>query len=86
MIKSIEHYQCVSNSSIISGYIIEKKSRTGLDWTKCGQVEGNLCKGTVRGLTEGEEYQFRVIALNKSGPSEPSQPSRLKEAKARFST
>ena len=70
--------------SPITGYIIEKKSRYN-DWEEAGRVEGNRCKGTVSGLTEGEEYQFRIIALNKAGPSEPGQPSRPKEARARFS-
>ena len=71
--------------SPITGYIIEQKSRHDLEWTQAGQIEGNRRKGTVNGLTEGEEYQFRIIALNKAGPSEPGQPSRPKEARARFS-
>lgn len=36
------------------------------------------------GLKEGEEYQFRVMAVNKAGPGEPSDPSRKVVAKARF--
>ncbi len=71
--------------SPITGYIIEKKKVGTTDWSECGRVEGNRCKGTVRNLVEGEEYQFRIIALNKAGPSDPGQPSRPKEAKARFS-
>ncbi len=71
--------------SPITGYIIEKKSLSNPEWVKCGQIEGNRCKGTARNLTEGEEYQFRIIALNKAGPSDPSSPSRLKEARPRFS-
>ena len=71
--------------SPITGYIIEQKSRHDLEWTEATRIEGNRRKGTVSGLTEGEEYQFRIIALNKAGPSEPGQPSRPKEARARFS-
>lgn len=69
--------------SPITGYIIEKRSRNNMEWVKCGQIEGNRCKGTAKNLTEGEEYQFRIIALNKAGPSDPGQPSQWKEAKAR---
>jgi len=46
--------------SPITGYIIEKKSRYN-DWSEAGRVEGNRCKGTVSGLTEGEEYQVLKI-------------------------
>ena len=70
--------------SPITGYIVEKKVRGSSDWVEAVTIEGNRKKGTVNGLREGEEYQFRVIALNKAGPSEPGQPSRPKEAKARF--
>merc|ERR1719309_818800 len=70
--------------SPITGYIIEMKVRHSSEWTQVQTIEGNRKKGTVHGLREGDEYQFRIIALNKAGPSEPGQPSRPKEAKARF--
>ena len=71
--------------SPITGYIVEKKARHDLEYSECLRIDGNRRKGTADHLTEGVEYQFRVIALNKAGPSEPGQPSRLKEARARFS-
>ena len=70
--------------SPITGYIIEMKVRHSSEWTQATTIEGNRKKGTVHGLREGDEYQFRIIALNKAGPSEPGQPSRPKEARARF--
>ena len=41
-------------------------------------------KTSVAGLTEGKEYEFRVVAVNKAGPSQPSEPSRVQIAKPRF--
>ncbi|KAG8335958.1 myosin light chain kinase activity protein [Homalodisca vitripennis] len=69
--------------SPITGYIIEKRSRFG-PWEKAAEVAGNVTKGTVPNLTEGEEYEFRVIAVNKGGPGEPSEASKPVIAKPRF--
>jgi len=70
--------------SAIFAYTVEKRSRTSMEWTLCFRQESIRCKGTATNLHEGEEYQFRVYAENKAGLSEPSQPSRFKEARPRF--
>jgi hypothetical protein len=41
-------------------------------------------QATVPDLTEGQEYEFRVIATNSAGQSEPSEPSDTVIAKARY--
>uniref|UniRef100_A0A0N5AQN4 non-specific serine/threonine protein kinase n=1 Tax=Syphacia muris TaxID=451379 RepID=A0A0N5AQN4_9BILA len=66
----------------ITGYVVEKKPKHAREWTECAKV-GTECTADIRGLKEGEEYQFRVRAINKAGPGEPSDPSRKVIAKHR---
>lgn len=54
-------------------------------WEKAVEVPANKTAATVPDLTEGEEYEFRVIAVNKGGPGEPSDASLPVIAKSRFS-
>ena len=64
-----------NGGSPITGYIIQKKEKGSPFWTKGATITGNQTKGTVPDLREGAEYEFRIIALNKAGESEPSEPS-----------
>ncbi|CAJ0936046.1 unnamed protein product, partial [Mesorhabditis belari] len=66
----------------ITGYIIEKKSKHGKEWQECAKV-GPQCEADVLNLKEGEEYQFRIKAVNKAGPGEASDPSQRVTAKPR---
>uniref|UniRef100_A0A915DDF3 Twitchin n=1 Tax=Ditylenchus dipsaci TaxID=166011 RepID=A0A915DDF3_9BILA len=60
-------------------------NKADLKWTPpTKDGVGPECEATVTGLKEGEEYEFRVKAVNKAGPGEPSDPSRKMLAKARF--
>lgn len=53
-------------------------------WEKAVEVDVPVCAGLVTGLIEGNEYQFRVIAVNKAGHSEPGEASKTFIAKPRF--
>ena len=46
---------------------------------------GGMLHGTCPGLVEGNEYVFRIKAVNKGGPSLPSPQSESMIAKTRFS-
>lgn len=75
----------VSNGgSPITGYIIEKKDKYSTMWEKALETDSPLPKALVTGLIEGNDYQFRVMAVNKAGPSEPSDASKTFTAKPRF--
>uniref|UniRef100_A0A915Q578 non-specific serine/threonine protein kinase n=1 Tax=Setaria digitata TaxID=48799 RepID=A0A915Q578_9BILA len=67
----------------ITGYVIEKRKKHAKDWTECCKTSGPTCEASVMGLKEGEEYQFRIRAINKAGMGEPSDPSRKVIAKHR---
>lgn len=70
--------------SPILEYIIQKKEKGSPYWVNAVHVPANKTAGTVPELTEGQEYEFRIIAVNKAGQSEPSEPSDAIIAKARF--
>lgn len=68
----------------ITGYVIEMKEKFGKEWVVGKEVQGDITKATVEGLTEGKTYEFRVRAVNKAGPGEPSDATKPIIAKARF--
>lgn len=68
----------------ITEYIIQKKEKGSPYWTNAVHVPPNQTHATVPELTEGQDYEFRVIAVNDVGQSEPSEPSDMVTAKARF--
>lgn len=67
--------------SPIEKYIIEKKDRYKPDWEKAMEVPGNQLEAKVADLKERGEYQFRIIAVNKAGPSPPSDASKMQICK-----
>uniref|UniRef100_A0A674F3Z2 Titin n=1 Tax=Salmo trutta TaxID=8032 RepID=A0A674F3Z2_SALTR len=61
--------------SDITTYIIEKKDRAGVKWTKCNRQKVTDLSFRVTGLTSDHEYEFRVSAENAAGVGEPSLPT-----------
>lgn len=58
--------------------------QSGRGWTECGSGPGDRLKIKIIDVEPDHEYQFRVIAHNKAGPSEPSDPSDNVICKPRF--
>ncbi|XP_077374073.1 titin-like [Festucalex cinctus] len=61
--------------SEIDGYILEKRDKDGVRWTKCNKRRLNDLRFRCTGLTEGHYYQFRVSAENTAGVGAPSEAS-----------
>lgn len=54
----------------LSGYIVEKKDKKSDTWERVNDgVAGTSI--TIPKLKEGREYEFRVLAENQNGLSEP---------------
>lgn len=70
--------------SPITDYQIEYKDKFSPEWTKGPKVPGEQNHCRVKNLKENMAYQFRLIAINKAGPSEPSDPTKPHQVKARF--
>lgn len=70
--------------SPIIGYLIEVKDKYSPLWEKSLETSSPTPIATIPGLIEGNEYQFRVVALNKGGQSEASDPSKTFIAKPRY--
>uniref|UniRef100_A0A665TLF6 Titin n=1 Tax=Echeneis naucrates TaxID=173247 RepID=A0A665TLF6_ECHNA len=69
-----------TGGSDITGYIIEKRDRAGVRWTKCNKRRVTDLRFRVTGLTEDHEYEFRVSAENTAGVGQPSPPTPYNKA------
>uniref|UniRef100_A0A672I9V3 Titin n=1 Tax=Salarias fasciatus TaxID=181472 RepID=A0A672I9V3_SALFA len=61
-----------TGGSDINNYIVEKRDRAGVRWTKCNKRRVTDLRFRVTGLTEDHEYEFRVSAENAAGVGQPS--------------
>lgn len=58
----------------VTGYFVEKREKGG-EWVKVSHYATPNTEITVNGLSEGNRYDFRIIAINEAGPGKPSKPS-----------
>ena len=69
----------------IKGYILEKKPKGSKKWQRVpGTIPADETQGTAKNLEPGEEYDFRVVAVNANGESEPLTTSESIKAKYPF--
>lgn len=55
----------------VKNYIIEYKDLRRTTWIKSGSVPGDVLTYKAEKLNEGNDYKFRVIAVNDEGESQP---------------
>ena len=59
----------------VTHYVLEMRHVGDVKWRTVTQSVKDLAY-EVGELTEGDQYEFRVSAVNKAGPGEPSAPSK----------
>uniref|UniRef100_A0A3Q3BI21 Titin n=1 Tax=Kryptolebias marmoratus TaxID=37003 RepID=A0A3Q3BI21_KRYMA len=61
--------------SPIQGYVVEKRDKDGVRWTRCNKRTLTELRFRVTGLIENHSYEFRVAAENAAGLGTPSTPT-----------
>ena len=67
----------------VTSYQVEARLGGTGGWQLWEVVPGGETDITLQMLNSGTEYQFRVVAINKVGKSDPSHPSPARVAKAK---
>ena len=73
------------NGAPVTGYLLERMSSVSPRWVAVNKEPLSATELRVTDLIPDNSYQFRVSALNKAGPSKPSEPSPSITAKDPFS-
>ena len=69
----------------IQSYIVQMRDKAGRQWVDAMRVSGDRTVAKVTdGIEPNHEYEFRIVAVNKAGPGEPSDTSKSVVAKPRF--
>lgn len=61
--------QTIFTGKPVTGYVVEKLNKATGRWVPVGKTDDTEME--IKGLQEGEEYEFRVKAVNEEGESEP---------------
>ena len=92
----VESRDCVSlewgppqddGGSPITGYVVEKREALRMSWSRAEKVAGPVTKAKIRNLVEGNDFLFRVAAVNKEGTSdflEMDRPIKVKSPYSKF--
>nr|XP_006823012.1 PREDICTED: titin-like [Saccoglossus kowalevskii] len=64
----------------ITGYFIEKRDRHMAQWNRVNLASISETSCIVNRLLKGSEYEFCILAENKAGVGQPSQPSQVVRA------
>ena len=72
-----------AENSPVGGFIIEAREKNSGKWVKLKQLPANASNCTVDGLENEKEYEFRVMATNEFGNSEPSEATAMTTVRAK---
>uniref|UniRef100_A0AAY4B5Q8 Titin n=1 Tax=Denticeps clupeoides TaxID=299321 RepID=A0AAY4B5Q8_9TELE len=64
----------------IQGFIVEKRDKEGVRWTRCNKRSVSELRFRVTGLLENRSYEFRVSAENAAGVGTASSPTEYYKA------
>lgn len=55
----------------VTQFIVERRAVGKKSWIKIGEVDSKVTKFSTNKVEEGKAYQFRILAVNSEGVSDP---------------